>query len=90
MVARDQDHYEALAIELGNDPQRMGDLKAKLKAQLPVCDLFNTPQTVRDLEDAFEAAAYGIEIRFLRGGDGQVESLELHQGGQVLRGKRGG
>lgn len=41
-------------------------------------------------EDAFEAAAYGIEIRFLRGGDGQVESLELHQGGQVLRGKRGG
>ena len=56
LVARDQDHYEALAIELGNDPQRMSDLRAKLKAQLPVCDLFNTPQTVRDLEEAFEAA----------------------------------
>ncbi|MCA0198872.1 MAG: serine hydrolase [Proteobacteria bacterium] len=41
-------------------------------------------------EDAFEAAAYGIEIRFLRDADGRVESLELHQGGQVLRGKRGG
>ena len=56
LVARDPDHYEALAIELGNDPQRMSELKAKLKAQIPVCDLFNTPQTVRDLEDAFEAA----------------------------------
>jgi D-alanyl-D-alanine-carboxypeptidase/D-alanyl-D-alanine-endopeptidase len=38
--------------------------------------------------DTFEAPAFGIEIRFERGGDGQVESLELHQGGQVLRGAR--
>ncbi|WP_024869376.1 serine hydrolase [Pseudoxanthomonas suwonensis] len=39
-------------------------------------------------KDRFEAPAFGIEIRFLRGADGQVESLELHQGGQVLRGAR--
>lgn len=38
--------------------------------------------------DAFEAPDYGIEIRFLRGEDGEVASLELHQGGQVLRGPR--
>ncbi|AKC85946.1 serine hydrolase [Pseudoxanthomonas suwonensis] len=38
--------------------------------------------------DTFEAPAYGIEIRFLRDAGGQVESLELHQAGQVLRGKR--
>lgn len=39
-------------------------------------------------KDLFEAAAFGIEIRFLRGGDGKVASLELHQGGRVLRGPR--
>ncbi len=38
--------------------------------------------------DRFEAPAYGIEIVFLRDDDGRVQSLELHQGGQVLRGKR--
>ncbi len=38
--------------------------------------------------DAFEAPAYGIELRFVRGADGKVGALELHQGGQVLRGQR--
>jgi D-alanyl-D-alanine-carboxypeptidase/D-alanyl-D-alanine-endopeptidase len=38
--------------------------------------------------DAFHADAYGIEIRFKRGDDGRVDRLELHQGGQVLAGKR--
>lgn len=38
--------------------------------------------------DSFEAPAYGIEIRFLRGDGGRVESLELHQQGQVLRGSK--
>ena len=38
--------------------------------------------------DRFEAPAFGIEIVFLRDGDGGVASLELHQGGQVLRGAR--
>ncbi len=39
--------------------------------------------------DTFAAPAYGIEIVFKRGADGTVESLDLHQGGQVLGGKRG-
>jgi hypothetical protein len=39
-------------------------------------------------EDTFEAPAYGIEIRFHRDGSGRVESLELHQAGHVMRGKR--
>jgi CubicO group peptidase (beta-lactamase class C family) len=38
--------------------------------------------------DAFEAPAYGIEILFHRDGAGEVESLELHQAGNVLRGVR--
>ncbi|NLA67732.1 MAG: serine hydrolase [Gammaproteobacteria bacterium] len=38
--------------------------------------------------DRFEARAHGIEIVFKRGADGAVESLELHQGGNVLTGAR--
>jgi len=38
--------------------------------------------------DRFEAAAFGIELVFVRGDDGVVGALELHQGGQVLRGQR--
>ncbi len=38
--------------------------------------------------DTFEAAAYGIEIVFKRDDAGKVVSLDLHQGGQVLSGKR--
>jgi len=40
-------------------------------------------------EDRFEAPAHGIEVVFKRGADGRVESLELHQGGHVLKGPRG-
>jgi len=39
--------------------------------------------------DRFEAAAFGIELRFQRGDDGRVNALELHQGGRVMRGARG-
>ncbi|MGY0505095.1 serine hydrolase [Luteimonas sp. e5] len=39
-------------------------------------------------DDAFEALAFGIEIVFQRDAAGKVVSLELHQGGQVLRGDR--
>src|SRR5690606_27723451 len=38
--------------------------------------------------DRFEARAHGIAIVFKRGADGAVESLELHQGGNVLTGAR--
>lgn len=38
--------------------------------------------------DSFEAAAHGIRINFQRGADGKVDSLELLQGGGVLKGQR--
>lgn len=38
--------------------------------------------------DTFEAAAYGIELVFRRGDDGQVVSLDLHQGGRTMSGRR--
>jgi CubicO group peptidase (beta-lactamase class C family) len=39
-------------------------------------------------DDVFRADAFGIEIRFSRDEAGEVASLALHQGGQILRGKR--
>jgi len=39
--------------------------------------------------DTFAAPAFGIELRFQRDAGGNVTGLELHQGGQVLRGARG-
>lgn len=38
--------------------------------------------------DRFEAPAFGIRLAFQRDAGGRVVSLELHQGGQVLRGAR--
>ncbi len=38
--------------------------------------------------DVFEAPAFGIELRFQRNDAGEVNALELHQAGQVLRGER--
>ena len=42
----------------------------------------------RTAGDVFEAPAYGIELRFERDAAGAVIALELHQGGQVMRGER--
>ena len=39
-------------------------------------------------QDVFEAAAFGIQIRFSRDESGQVTQLELHQGGQVMPAQR--
>lgn len=38
--------------------------------------------------DVFEAADYGVEIRFERGADDEVAALRLLQAGQTLRGER--
>lgn len=38
--------------------------------------------------DRFAAPAFGIELHFKRDADDKVTSLELHQGGQVMRGER--
>jgi CubicO group peptidase (beta-lactamase class C family) len=58
---------------------------AQLKAQA-------TGQGAFDLmfagDDTFRADAFGIRIVFGRGDDGKVSGLELHQGGQTLRGPR--
>jgi len=82
---------EALADYVGSYPLMPGfSLKvfldgAQLKAQA-------TGQGAFDLlfagDDSFRADAFGIRIVFGRDAAGKVSGLELHQGGQTLRGPR--
>lgn len=57
----------------------------QLRAQATGQDAFGLTRTAADI---FEAPAYGIELRFERDAFGAVTALELHQGGQVMRGAR--
>ena len=45
--------YEALALNLTQDPARLAGLKAKLARQLPACPLFDTDRYRRHLEAAY-------------------------------------
>jgi CubicO group peptidase (beta-lactamase class C family) len=56
-----------------------------LKAQATGQGAFALDATAKD---AFEAAAFGIEIRFKRDGSGKVSALDLHQGGRVTPAQR--
>ena len=46
--------YEALALALAQDPDRLAALKAKLAQQRDTCALFDTDRFRRHLEQAFE------------------------------------
>jgi predicted O-linked N-acetylglucosamine transferase (SPINDLY family) len=48
------EEYVARAIELGNNPEALAQMKQKLAASLPGCDLFNASKLVRHLEGLFE------------------------------------
>jgi predicted O-linked N-acetylglucosamine transferase (SPINDLY family) len=47
------DHYEALAIELATQPQRLGALRARLAGNRLHAPLFDTASFTRHLEDAY-------------------------------------
>ena len=47
--------YEALALELAHDPQRLATLRARLAANRLTCPLFDTTAYTRRVERAFEA-----------------------------------
>ncbi|NWH08281.1 MAG: tetratricopeptide repeat protein [Alphaproteobacteria bacterium] len=53
LVTADLDAYEALAIALATDKERLGALKARLAQARPRCALFDSPRFVRDLERAY-------------------------------------
>jgi predicted O-linked N-acetylglucosamine transferase (SPINDLY family) len=45
--------YEALALSLARDPERLRDLRSKLQRNRNNCALFDTPRYARHLESAF-------------------------------------
>ena len=54
LIANSEAQYLAIAIEYGNDPNKIKLLKNKLASLLINCDLFDTPKIVRDIEKEFE------------------------------------
>lgn len=54
LVCATPEEYVARAIELGNNPEALAQMKQRLADSLPGCDLFNAPKLVRHLEGLFE------------------------------------
>lgn len=54
LVCATPEEYVARAIELGNNPGALAQMKQRLVERLPGCDLFNAPKLVRHLESLFE------------------------------------
>jgi predicted O-linked N-acetylglucosamine transferase (SPINDLY family) len=55
MIVRSQAEYEAMAIELATNPDKLAAIKAKLANNRLTTPLFDTERFTRDLERAFEA-----------------------------------
>lgn len=50
LITYSDEEYVAKAIELGNNPEKLRAVKAKLKANLPTAPLFDSERFTRDLE----------------------------------------
>jgi predicted O-linked N-acetylglucosamine transferase (SPINDLY family) len=55
LVAEDRDQYEALALELGNDTQRLHAIRRQLVRNIQRQPLFDTRRFTTDLERAYAA-----------------------------------
>ena len=53
LITNTPEEYEALAIELGNNPDKMKAIKEKLQANLSTAPLFNTKLFTKNLESAY-------------------------------------
>jgi predicted O-linked N-acetylglucosamine transferase (SPINDLY family) len=53
LITNSPEEYEALAIELGNNPDKMKAIKEKLQANLSTAPLFNTKLFTKNLEAAY-------------------------------------
>ncbi|HVI51610.1 MAG TPA: hypothetical protein VM661_10400 [Candidatus Sulfotelmatobacter sp.] len=54
MICPDSDAYIAKAIELGNNPKALSELKARMRANRDTCVLFDTTLLARSMEQLFE------------------------------------
>lgn len=53
LITNTQEQYEALAIELGSNPQRLTSIKLKLANNRLTAPLFDTPLFIKNIEDAY-------------------------------------
>jgi predicted O-linked N-acetylglucosamine transferase (SPINDLY family) len=53
LITNSQEEYEALAIELASNPEKLTALKQKLENNRLTTPLFDTPQFTKDLERAY-------------------------------------
>jgi predicted O-linked N-acetylglucosamine transferase (SPINDLY family) len=55
LIATTLDEYEEAALRLANDPERLGNLRARLEANRETSGLFDGGQFARNLEKAYAA-----------------------------------
>jgi predicted O-linked N-acetylglucosamine transferase (SPINDLY family) len=53
LITTTQEQYEALAIELATQPEKLKAIKAKLVANLATAPLYDTPLFTKHLESAY-------------------------------------
>jgi predicted O-linked N-acetylglucosamine transferase (SPINDLY family) len=53
LITNTQEEYEALAIELAMNPEKLADIKLKLAKNRLTTPLFNTPLFTKNLESAY-------------------------------------
>ena len=53
LITSSEKEYETLAVELGNDPEKLKFIKERLASNLSTAPLFNTPLFTKNLESAF-------------------------------------
>ena len=53
LITSSEKEYETLAVELGNDPEKLKFIKEKLASNLSTAPLYDTPLFTKNLESAF-------------------------------------
>jgi protein O-GlcNAc transferase len=56
LITHTAEHYESLAIELANNPEKLSSLKARLAENRAISPLFNTALYTQHLESAYQTA----------------------------------
>lgn len=54
LITRSPEEYEAVALALARDPDRLRSYRSRLEANRDTCALFDTPRFARNIENAYE------------------------------------